>query len=157
MIEEISAFFTTEMIYMWLNIGVLPFWFSLIFFPESKICNYLTTSIIPTFIFAIIYSYLIYLFFMTDYDFLGSFKLYFGLSQLQVLFNDVPFVLLFWIHFLAINLFCGCWIVKDSQKYNISKYANFIPLLTTYFIGPIGIIFYWIVRIFYSKKVKLFE
>ena len=57
---------------------------------------------------------------------------------------------------MSINLFCGCWIVKDSQKYNISKYANFIPLLTTYFIGPFGIIFYWIIRIFYSKKVKLF-
>ena len=157
MIEEISAFFTTEMIYMWLNIGVLPFWFSLIFFPESKICNYLTTSIIPIFIFAIIYSYLIYLFFMTDYDFLGSFKLYFGLSQLQVLFNDIPFVLLFWIHFLAINLFCGCWIVKDSQRFSISKYILFIPLIITYFVGPLGILLYWLIKVVRANKISLYD
>ena len=37
MIEQIAAFFTIEMIYLWLNIGVLPFWFVLIFFPRSNI------------------------------------------------------------------------------------------------------------------------
>ena len=40
MIEQISAFFTIEMIYLWVNVGVLPFWFILLFFPQSKICNF---------------------------------------------------------------------------------------------------------------------
>ena len=31
MIEEISAFFTIEMIYLWVNIAVIPLWFLLIF------------------------------------------------------------------------------------------------------------------------------
>ena len=30
MIEQIAAFFTIEMIYLWLNFGVLPFWITLI-------------------------------------------------------------------------------------------------------------------------------
>ena len=45
MIEQIAAFFTIEMIYLWLNIGVIPFWLILIIFPQSKICGLLVTSV----------------------------------------------------------------------------------------------------------------
>ena len=55
MIEQISAFFTVEMIYMWLNIGVIPFWLMLIIFPQTKVCGLFVTSIIPTFILASVY------------------------------------------------------------------------------------------------------
>ena len=60
MIEQISAFFTVEMIYMWLNIGVIPFWLILIIFPQTKVCGLFVTSIIPTFILASVYVYLLY-------------------------------------------------------------------------------------------------
>ena len=61
MIEQISAFFTVEMIYMWLNIGVIPFWLMLIIFPQTKVCGLFVTSIIPTFILASVYVYLLYI------------------------------------------------------------------------------------------------
>ena len=69
MIEQISAFFTVEMIYMWLNIGVIPFWLMLIIFPQTKVCGLFVTSIIPTFILASVYVYLLYIFFFAGYDF----------------------------------------------------------------------------------------
>ena len=50
MIEEIYNFFTTEMIYFWVNFGVLPFWLILIFFPQSNLAKYFVTSIFPTLI-----------------------------------------------------------------------------------------------------------
>ena len=50
MIEQIAAFFTIEMIYLWLNIGVIPFWLVLIIFQQSKICVLLVTSIFPFFV-----------------------------------------------------------------------------------------------------------
>ena len=50
MIEQIYTFFTMEMIYLWLNTGVLPFWFILVFFPNSKICGLLVTSVFPFFV-----------------------------------------------------------------------------------------------------------
>ena len=53
MIEQIYTYFSIEMIYLWLNLGVLPFWFILIFFPQSRICKIFTTSIIPIIIFKI--------------------------------------------------------------------------------------------------------
>ena len=157
MIEQISAFFSTEMIYLWLNLGVIPFWVILIFFPQSKICNYIVVSIFPFFLLSLVYSYLLYLFYMTGYNYNQNFSLYLGLDDLRNLFSENAFLLLFWIHFLGVNLFCGCWIIKDSQKFNISKYVNFIPLFITYFIGPIGLFLYWLIRVVYAKKINLID
>tara|TARA_B100000745_G_scaffold234877_1_gene158310 strand:+ start:606 stop:1079 length:474 start_codon:yes stop_codon:yes gene_type:complete len=157
MIEQIYNYFTIEIIYLWLNLGVLPFWFTLIFFPESKICKIFAISIFPVFIFSLIYCYLIYKIFLSGYDLLNNFDLYLGLNELLNLFNDRSFLILFWIHFLAINLFSAGWIVKDYQKFNISKVLMFFPLIITYFIGPLGILIYWVVRIFYAKKINLFD
>ncbi len=157
MIEQIYTYFTIEMIYLWLNIGVLPFWFLLFFFPQTKICKIFTTSVFPIFIFSMIYCYLIYNVFKNGYNFLNNFNLYFGIEELTNLFTDNSFLILFWIHFLAINLFCGSWIVNDYQKLNISKFLVFVPLLVTYFIGPLGIFLYWIIKIFYAKKISLYD
>ena len=57
----------------------------------------------------------------------------------------------FWLHFLAINLFVGNWIVSDAKIYQISKLFVIISLVVTYFTGPIGLLVYWLFRIFYSK------
>ena len=157
MIEQIYTFFNIEMIYLWLNIGVLPFWFVLMFFPQSNICKYLVTSIFPYFVFALVYIYLLFLFYETEYDFLNNFNLYLGLNELKNLFEHNSFLIAFWLHFLAINLFCGSWIVKDSQKFIISKIIVFFPLIITYFIGPIGLFFYWVIRIFFAKRISLYD
>ena len=157
MIEQIYTYFTIEMIYLWLNIGIIPFWFVLVFFPQSKICKIFTISIFPILIFSMIYCYVIYLIFQTGYDFLNNFKLYLGIKELLNLFSDSSFLILFWIHFLAINLFCGGWIVNDYQKFGISKILIFFPLIITYFVGPFGISIYWIIRIFYAKKINLYD
>ena len=157
MIEQISDFFSMEMIYLWLNIGVLPFWFILIFFPQSNICRYFVTSIFPYLILGSVYIYLLFLLYKFDYNFLDNFKLYLGIIELNDLFSNNFFLITFWTHFLAINLFCGSWIVRDSQKLLINKFLIIIPLLITYFIGVLGIFLYWIIRIFYSKRITLFD
>ena len=157
MIEQIYTYFSIEMIYLWLNFGVLPFWFILIFFPKSRICKIFTTSIFPIIIFSLVYSYLIYTIFTDDYDFLKNFSLYTSFANLLNLFENSYFLILFWIHFLALNLFCGAWMVNDYQKFNIHKALIFFPLIITYFIGPLGFFFYWIIKIFYAKKISLYD
>ena len=157
MIEQIYTFFSIETIYLCLNFGVLPFWFILIFFPQSKICKIFTTSIFPIIIFSGVYSYLIYTIFIDDYDFLKNFSLYISFANLLNLFENSYFLILFWIHFLALNLFCAAWMVNDCQKFNIPKMLMFFPLIITYFVGPLGVLFYWITRIFYTKKISLYD
>jgi len=157
MFEQISTYFTIEMIYLWLNIGVIPFWIVLIFFSTIKVSNFFVTSIFPYIIFGSIYIYLIYYFYIVGFDFTDNFSLYLGLNELFNLLSDQSFLILFWIHFLAINLFCGSWIVRDSQKLLMSKTLVFFPLIITYFIGPVGIFVYWILRIFFAKKISLYD
>ena len=157
MIEQISSLFTIDMIYLWLNIGIIPFWFILIFFPNSKVCNIFVSSIFPIFVLSAIYLYLVYYFFISGYNFLDNFNLYLSLDSLSELFNDKGFLIIFWTHFLAINLFCGGWIVSDSKKLSINKIIVFFPLVVTYFIGPFGIFIYWFIRIFFAKRISLYD
>tara|TARA_B100000780_G_C20809222_1_gene321475 strand:+ start:113 stop:586 length:474 start_codon:yes stop_codon:yes gene_type:complete len=157
MIEQIYLFFNTEIIFLWLNLGVLPFWLVLIVFPQSQICKVFITSIFPLFILSLAYGYLLYVAFSEGYDFTRNFELYLGFESISNLFTDYFFLMLFWVHFLSINLFCGGWIVKDSQKFGINKILVSFPLLITYLIGPIGITIYWVIRIFYAKRINLYD
>jgi hypothetical protein len=157
MIEQIYSFFTLEMIYLWVNLGVLPFWFILIFFPKSQISKVFVTSIFPILLLAISYSYLLYINYENGYDFLQNFKLYLGFGQILNLFESQSFVILLWVHFLAMNLFCGGWIIKDSQLFGMNKILVSLSLIMTYLIGPIGIVIYWIIRLFYAKRISLYD
>ena len=157
MIDQIYTFFTLQMVYLWLNLGVLPFWFVLVVFPKSHICKVFITSIFPIFILSLFYTYLLSVAKIEGYDFLQNFKLYLGFSEINNLFENKLFLILFWVHFLAMNLFCGGWIVNDSQMFGMNKFLVSFPLIITYLIGPIGIFIYWIIRIFYAKRIRLYD
>ena len=157
MIEQIYTYFTIETLYMWINLGVLPFWFILIVFPQSHLSRIFVTSIFPFFILSGVYIFILYKSYLIGYDFDRNFSLYLGLSELSRLFEDHLYIMIFWTHFIAINLFIGGWIVKDSQKFSINKVLMAVPLIVTYLIGPIGLFLYWIIRIFYAKRISLYE
>jgi len=157
MIEQIYTYFTIETLYMWINLGILPFWFILIVFPQSHLSRIFVTSIFPFFLLGGVYIFILYKSYLIGYDFDGNFTLYLGLNELSRLFEDHLYLMIFWTHFIAINLFIGGWIVKDSQKFSINKVLLAIPLIVTYLIGPLGLFFYWIIRIFYAKRISLYE
>ena len=60
MIEQIYTYFSIEMLYMWVNLGVLPFWFILIFFPQSHLCRIFVASIFPIFVLSGVYIFVLY-------------------------------------------------------------------------------------------------
>ena len=157
MIEQIYAYFTIEILYFWVNLGVLPFWLILIFFPSSNLSRFFVTSILPIFLLSGAYIFVLYKSFLGSYDFLSNFELYLSISNLSNLFSNNLFLMLFWIHFISINLFVGGWIVKDSQKFYINKILVSFPLIITYLIGPLGLFIYWLIRIFYAKSINLYE
>ena len=157
MIEQIYNYFTIETLYYWVNIGVLPFWLILVFFPRSHISRYFVTSIFPFLLLSGAYVFMLYKSYLNSFDFVGNFNLYMSISDLSELFSNKSFLMMFWIHFISINLFTGGWIVKDSQKFLINKFLLFIPLLITYLIGPLGLFVYWLIRIFYAKNISLYD
>ena len=121
MIEQIYNYFTIEILYYWVNIGVLPFWLILVFFPRSHISRYFVTSIFPFLLLSGAYVFMLYKSYLNSFDFVGNFNLYMSISDLSELFSNKSFLMMFWIHFISINLFAGGWIVKDSQKFLINK------------------------------------
>ncbi len=157
MIEQIFTYFTIEILYFWVNLGVLPFWLTLIFFPQSNFTKYFVTSIFPIILLGGSYIFVLYKAYLNTYDFDSNFELYLSISNLSNLFTSNTFLILFWIHFLSINLFVGGWIVRDSQKLLIGKILVAVPLIITYLIGPLGIFIYWLIRIFYAKSINLYE
>jgi hypothetical protein len=157
MIEQIYAYFTIEILYFWVNLGVLPFWLILIFFPQSNLSKYFVTSVFPIILLGGTYIFVLYKSYLNSYDFVSNFELYLSISNLSILFSNELFLMLFWIHFISINLFVGGWIVRDSQKFSINKILVGIPLIVTYLIGPLGIFFYWLIRIFFAKSISFYE
>tara|TARA_B100000959_G_scaffold75811_1_gene80502 strand:+ start:230 stop:703 length:474 start_codon:yes stop_codon:yes gene_type:complete len=157
MLTQIYTYFTSETIYLWLNYGVIPIWLSLIFFPNSKLNKIFLTSIFLPIIFGAIYIYIFYQLMFLNENILDSVSIYLSLEKLMDLFSNELFLLIFWIHFLAINLFVGSWVSRDAAKYNMPKIFSAISLVLIYFTGPLGLVVYWFVRIFFAKKISLYD
>ena len=153
MINNLLTFLTYENIYLIANWGVIPFWLLLILMPQHQITNFFTQSIITPLLLGAGYAYLSYLIYLEG-ELLAGFELYRGLEGLYSMFSNEALLLIFWLHFLALSLFVGSWIVRDSKRYLIPKIITIPSLIITYFTGPIGIIIYWLLRIFFAKKIS---
>ena len=154
---QYQNYLTFENIYMWTNFGVLPFWLMLIIIPNSKFTQFFVNSIIIPLILSATYTYIIYQAILMDEPIFDFFKLYLSLDNLYTLFATESFLLVFWLHFLALNLFLGSWISRDGIKYNISRNLVFVPLILVYFTGPLGLVLYWIIRFFYAKRISFHD
>ena len=153
MINNLLPLLTYENIYLIANWGVIPFWLLLIFIPYHRLTNFLAQSVIAPLLLAIGYAYLSYEIYEDGKIFEG-FELYNGLDGLYSMFANEALLLIFWLHFLAISLFAGTWIVRDSKKYFIPRIITIPSLVLTYFAGPIGLVIYWFIRIFFAKKIS---
>ena len=110
-------------------------------------------SVIVPLLLAAGYIYLAYGLFKEG-DIFDGFELYSGLDGLYAMFANETLLLIFWLHFLSISLFAGSWIVRDGKKYLIPKIILIPSLILTYFTGPIGLVAYWFVRVFFAKKIS---
>ncbi|MEQ9302286.1 MAG: ABA4-like family protein [Marinoscillum sp.] len=73
-----------------------------------------------------------------------------SLDQVRKLFNNDYVLLAGWIHYLAFDLFVGCWILKKSLDEKIPLYVSIPCLLFTFIAGPIGCLLF--VAAYYIKK-----
>tara|TARA_B110001452_G_scaffold771_1_gene704 strand:+ start:2761 stop:3231 length:471 start_codon:yes stop_codon:yes gene_type:complete len=153
MINNLLSLLTFENIYLVANWGVIPFWLLLVFLPNHHLTNFFVQSVIVPILLSSGYAYLSYKIYL-DGNILGGFELYNGLDGLYSMFANEALLLIFWLHFLAISLFSGAWIVRDAKRYSIPKIFIIPSLILTYFTGPVGLVFYWFIRIFFAKKIS---
>ena len=157
MLENLQNYFGPEIIYLWLSFGVLPFWLTLIFLPNSRVSLVFISSIFLPIIFSLIYGYMIYQLIINGENIFETFNLYLGIENLHSLFSNDILLLIFWIHFLGINLFLGSWVSRDALRHGVPKILSGISLILIYFTSLLGLVLYWFIRIFYSKKVSLHD
>ena len=153
MLIQFQDYFTFENIYLWTTFGILPFWLMLIIIPNSKFTQFFVNSIILPLILTTIYVYIIYQAILLDEPISEIIKIYLSLDNLYTIFATESFLLVFWLHFITLNLFLGSWVSRDGVKHNISRTLVFFTLILIYFTGPLGLVLYWIIRIFYAKKL----
>jgi len=153
MINNLLTLLTYENIYLLVNWGVIPFWLLLIIIPNHSLTNFFCQSVIAPLLLAAGYVFLSYDIYLEG-NFFDGFELYSGLDGLYSMFANETLLLIFWLHFLAVSLFSGAWIVRDSRKYFIPKIITIPSLILTYFTGPIGLVVYWFIRIFFAKKIS---
>ena len=153
MINDLLDILSYQNIYLMANWGVIPFWLLLIILPNHGVTNFFVQSIVAPFLLAGAYGFIAYNIFLEG-NTLDGFELYIGLDGLYSMFANEAFLLVFWIHFLAISLFLGAWISRDSQRYMVPRFFVIISLILTYFTGPVGLLIYWFIRIFFAKKIS---
>ena len=153
MLIQFLDYLTFENIYLWTNFGILPFWIMLIIIPNSKVTQILINSVILPLILSLTYVYVIYQAILLDEPLFDIFTLYLSLDNLYTVFATESFLLVFWLHFLTLNLFLGSWVSRDGVKHNMSRGLVSFPLILIYFTGPLGLVLYWVIRIFYAKKL----
>jgi hypothetical protein len=164
MLNTLKDFFTLEMIYHFTNIGVIPMWILLAFLPSWNGTKVLINSILVPLILGLTYFYVLYIYINTSEGIFSNildkgkiFELYLGIEQLKKIFSDKNVLLLFWIHFLTANLILGAWIATDAAKNKALQFIVLVPLVLTYFAGPLGLGVYLILRLLAAQKFKLFD
>jgi hypothetical protein len=157
MLAQFQNYLTFENIYLWTNFGILPFWLMLIIIPYSKITNFFINSIILPLILSAAYTYIFYQVILSEDSIIDVFNLYLNLDNLYTVFATESFLLIFWLHFTALNIFLGSWISKDGVRYGINRTVMFFPLIFVYFAGPLGLVLYWLIRIFYAKRLSFHD
>ena len=153
MLMQYQEYLTFENIYLWANLGVLPFWILLIFFPSARSTQILVNSIVAPLFLGAAYFYVIYQAILTETSFVDILEIYLSLDNLYTIFATESFLLVFWLHYLSINLFVGSWISRNAVRYSMKRSLVLIPLILVYLTGPAGLVLYWMIRIFYAKKL----
>jgi hypothetical protein len=156
MINTLDSLLTFENIYLFANWGVVPFWLLLILMPSHNITKFFSHSIIVPLLLSVAYVFVARQIILEGNIFEG-FKLYLGLDGLAEIYSNESLQLIFWLHFLALSLFVGAWIVRDSERHTVPRAISAPCVLITYFTGPLGVLIYWFVRIFYAKKINFNE
>ncbi len=136
------SFFSPAWLFAATNLLVLPAWALLLFAPRWRFTRLITAYVAPG---ALALLYLLIM--MSRLGSSGAAGAGFGtLGQVARLYQDPWLLLAGWLHYLALDLFMGAWMVRDSQRLRIAHGYVLPCLLLTFVVGPVGLLAYFAVR-----------
>ncbi|WP_028522497.1 ABA4-like family protein [Runella limosa] len=131
------------------NMLVFPQWMLMIFAPQWKGTQGLVKSYLVPALLACLYAY--YIFSGAPLDF-NDFSTLAGIKNLFAKGGDTA-LLAGWIHYLAFDLVAGSVVLQDAQRKNIAHFWIILPLVLCFMLGPVGLLMYWLVRLFKTKQI----
>lgn len=69
-----------------------------------------------------------------------------SIAGVRALFATDAGVTIGWIHYLAFDLFTGCWIAKDADAKGFSRILQAPVLVLTLMAGPAGLLLWFLIR-----------
>lgn len=89
-------------------------------------------------------------------DNMGSSQGGFGsLADVSLLFQSQSLLLAGWVHYLAFDLFIGCWEVRDARRHAIPIVLIVPAMFLTFMFGPVGLLAYLLIRFVRTRSVVL--
>jgi len=138
---------TSELIFQYSTWLAIAGWIIIIIAPFTKLTTKLVKWGLIPILLSIIYGYLVIRYFGSAEGGFGS------LEELIILFQNKHTLLAGWIHYLAFDLWIGCWEVEDAEKNNFSRLLVIPCLFFTLMYGPIGLLLYILIRFIFTRKL----
>ena len=122
-------------------------WLILIIAPYLKVTATIVQKGIIPILLSIVYLYLIIAHFGGAEGGFGS------IDEVRMLFQNDHALLAGWVHYLAFDLWLGCWEMGDARKHGIHPLLLIPCYFLTFMFGPIGLLVYLAIRTIKTKSV----
>jgi len=135
---------TYDLLFSLVNLSVLPAWFMLIFLPRWSWTKKLVHSVLwPTVLGLVYFGLFIAVLFFGQGAEGGSFG---TIDGVRTAFSSDAGLVMGWAHYLVFDLFIGAWIARDALRRGINHLMTVPCILFSWLFGPIGLLFYVILR-----------
>lgn len=115
-------------------------WLILILLPRRfALLNAVPKYAIPT-LFGLVYAGI------TLSRFFASGGGYGSLDAVRTLFSTDELLVAGWLHYLAFDLFVGCWIAEQADRMGLSRLIQAVILFTTFIFPPVGLVLFLATR-----------
>jgi hypothetical protein len=117
---------------------VMPFWLLMIFAPRTRLTAWVMRYPVAPALPALVYLVLVAPRMGALFPALARPKL----AEISALLGSPDGTTIGWLHFLALDLFVGRWILLDSKERGLSAWLISPVLFLTLMFGPIGMLAY---------------
>jgi len=134
------------------SILVMPFWFLMIVLPHWRWTKRIMSSPLVSVAAALLYALLV----LPRIGQILPVVIRPSLVGIAAVLSTPVGATIAWVHFLAFDLFVGCWAYLDSRERGISAWLMAPILFFVLMLGPIGFLLYiarrWISTFFQPRK-----
>lgn len=120
----------------------------MIILPRWRFTQWLIRSRFIPVLLAVVYG--LYIIPQLSADTMNNFSTLEGVRQL---FTSDAALLAGWIHYLAFDIFIGGWIWQNAQGRHVPHPWLIPAYILTFLLGPLGLLYYVIVRLFYPPQI----